>query len=277
MAEATVNYLNFGHIKSAPNASTILANTLRQRGYVVLQNTGIDRLNRGVREQQLLEICTVIGRPIPHNDSDPNSLIWPIKVNNDSYNRSSYATFSEHSDAAGLHTDNSFSSDPDHFFCLYTIHKASCGGGDTLLLPMNALIEELRKTKYGRQVELTLRTLPYEFAVPSIFRENKNDCFEYNRGLVLSGDHLRFRYDSIKRSESEIGATNDDIQRMKALDYFNHLVETSKATIRFHLEDDDLIFIDNRKVLHGRSPFKDPKRHLLRVRLHEHRYQRAQP
>jgi hypothetical protein len=44
----------------------------------------------------------------------------------------------------------------------------------------------------------------------------------------------------------------------------------SKQIKRFHLQPGDLVFINNRTTLHGRTAFDDPKRHLLRVRLNMH-------
>ena len=88
------------------------------------------------------------------------------------------------------------------------------------------------------------------------------------QGLVLIDDCIRFRTDVIEDSIAHRPDLVDDSQ-IKALNLLTDIIAKSTATQRVMLNPNELIIIDNKRLLHGREAFEDTSRHLLRVRLRE--------
>lgn len=215
-------------------------------------------------EKQFLDFCRHLGKPLPHNH-DPDTLLWDIKVTD---GNSELATFSEVPSVAALHTDNSFSANPDDIFCLMSLKVAECGGGESTLLHVQSILKALRNAPGGEKAEMTLRTKPYPFAVPSIFCKEGSDAFEYNTGLILYDDCIRYREDVIEAALNHHPELIDDEQR-EALDLLNKVVKIADGLETTLVKPDSMIIIDNKRTLHGRSAFTDKNRHLLRVRLRD--------
>jgi alpha-ketoglutarate-dependent taurine dioxygenase len=55
---------------------------------------------------------------------------------------------------------------------------------------------------------------------------------------------------------------------IEALAWFDALVESAVPPIELALAAGQAIFVNNQRVLHARSDYRDPERHLLRVRMH---------
>lgn len=242
-----------------------LVRLINKAGYLVISNMDFDIGDVDSCSDKLLAFCRLFADPIPHNP-DPNSLIWDIKAVTGQ--NSELATFSEVTECAELHTDNAFAAHPDDFFCLLSLKAASCGGGESTLLNVTDIIDELRSTPEGREAEQILRTKPYPFAVPSIFQDERIEGHECNTGLVLIDDCIRFRTDVIEDSIAHRPDLVDDSQ-IKALNLLTDIIAKSAAIQRVMLNPNELIIIDNKRLLHGREAFEDTSRHLLRVRLRE--------
>ena len=58
-----------------------------------------------------------------------------------------------------------------------------------------------------------------------------------------------------------------DAEQLEALGVLQRILEHSTAVRRFLLEEGDLVMINNKTMLHGRTAFNDSNRHLLRVRI----------
>ncbi len=244
--------------------SILIKNTINQEGYFI---TKVD-ISKDLAQlkDEFLQICGEVGTPISHDAK--GSIIWDIKARSDDMT-DGVVTFSEHNLEADLHTDSQYSEYPEDYFALLTLKKAACGGGISYILKVEDIIKELGETEKGREVLEIIQTTEYPFIVPNVFKMKGETEPEFNFGPILKNGEMRFRVDTIQKALDY----NPDFcteQQKEAFDYLVNLVRTTKYTKKFFLEDGDLIFINNKTLLHGRGSFTDSNRHLLRIRMNKH-------
>ncbi|RCS26014.1 hypothetical protein DUT90_09555 [Polaribacter sp. WD7] len=236
-------------------------------GYIIIKNFKVDTSNLEDCRTKFLAISKQIGTPIPHDAN--GTIIWDIKSNATS--KSLIKTYSEHSHEAELHTDSQYSEYPEDYFGLLTLKKANCGGGISYVLTLNDILSELRTLPNGKEIETILRETNFPFIVPNVFKKSKNKNHEFNFGPILRDKEIRFRVDTFEKAldyDSTL-CTEEQLLAYRALKKI--ILETNK-TKKFYLEDRDLIFLNNKTLLHGRSMFTDEQRHLLRIRLNKFKH-----
>uniref|UniRef100_UPI0040489576 TauD/TfdA family dioxygenase n=1 Tax=Roseivirga sp. TaxID=1964215 RepID=UPI0040489576 len=162
-----------------------------------------------------------------------------------------------------------YDSPPEEYFGLLTLKKASCGGGESYLLSLNNILRELRALPNGMQIEHVLKSSQYPFIVPNVFKQTQDEK-EYNFGSILGLNEIRFRVDTLEKALKERPdlCTKDQAQAYYQL---KDIIINSPSIKRFFLEDGDLLLVNNKTMLHGRSQFSDPNRHLLRIRFNARR------
>lgn len=241
-----------------------IINHLDNRGFVVIPNFEADKKDGEQFRRSFLELCEAIGDPIAHDAS--GSIIWDIKSNPKS--QSFIKTYSEHSHEAELHTDSQYSYYPEDYFALLTLKQASCGGGISYILTLEDVLSDFRNEPINIENERILRETNFPFVVPNVFSRNSTDEREYNFGPILKENEIRFRIDTFEKAIKERPefCTKDQLRAYNAL---KNTVLNSQKIRKFYLKENDLIFINNKTVLHGRSAFTDPERHLLRIRMNK--------
>ncbi|MEL7146544.1 MAG: TauD/TfdA family dioxygenase [Bacteroidota bacterium] len=260
-----LNYYDFSETKGDYNhLSEVISRELDTIGYVIVKNFDADVMNKAECDEKFLKISQLIGNPIPHDNN--NSIIWDIKANPAS--KGLVKTYSEHSHEAELHTDSQYSYYPEDYFGLLTLKKASCGGGISYLLSLQEILSELRDFDKDGSIEHTLRTKDFPFIVPDVFKKKSGENKEFNFGPILRDNEIRFRVDTFEKAIQERPdlCAPEQIQAYKAL---KSIIINSAAMRKFFLNEHDLIFINNKTMLHGRSQFTDNTRHLLRIRLNK--------
>lgn len=207
------------------------------------------------------EFCRSIGTLVPHNPGQ-DDFVWPIRP---VVSRSALKTFSEHNQAAQLHTDSQYRPQPEHFVAMCMVQTAQCGGGASMLLDFRRVIEDLEQTAAGQALLQVLRTHKLPIGVPSIFREPGDSG--YIEASILGGAvPFRYRYDTMKAGLDQV----DPSQRAElaeALDRLDAVIQASPHRLEFPMENQDVLFVDNHRFLHGRKAFTDLDRLLLRVRF----------
>ena len=218
--------------------------------------------------EKLTAICSEVGTPIGH-DAD-GKIVWDIKAREPQKGASAVITYSEHNHEADLHTDSQYNDYPEDYFSLLTLKRAACGGGESSLLTLSDILVELSDTPVGREVLNILNETEFPFIVPAVFKKDPEKEFEFVRGRVINQEahEIRFRVDTIEKALAHDPGLCTAAQ-VRAFNFFKNLVRTTKQTRHFFLNDGDLIFINNKTTLHGRSSFTDPERHLLRVRMNK--------
>lgn len=262
-----INYFDY---KENPLSYKELANKileeLNSTGYIVVQNFHNDPNNLEDSREKFLEISDLIGNTIPHDSQ--GKIIWDIKSNSKS--KSFIKTYSEHSHEAELHTDSQYSFYPEDYFGLLTLKKANCGGGISSLLSLKNILVKINELENSEELIQILSSTNYPFIVPNVFKKSakNNDSPEFNYGPILRENEIRFRVDTFEKALQHKDAICSE-EQIKAYKILKKIILDNEYTQQFYLEEKDLIFINNKTMLHGRDEFKDENRHLLRIRMNK--------
>lgn len=262
LVEKSLNIFDFKDLElDQQDIVSLIKSELSSKGYLVIRNFRVPLNDIEECKKVLLNLTANLGTPISHDAN--GALVWDIKSRDTS--NGGVITYSEHSHEAELHTDSQYSKEPEHAFGLLTLKKASCGGGESFLLSLNDILQELRALPDGEQIERVLRETDYPFIVPRVFKKTNEDI-EFNFGPILSDGIIRFRVDTLEKA---LAARPDfcSADQIFAYNELKQIILNSSSISRFFLQERDLIFINNRTMLHGRSEFNDKDRHLLRVRF----------
>jgi alpha-ketoglutarate-dependent taurine dioxygenase len=216
---------------------------LRLRGWGIYTEAGVVR--RGtVDTEAVAELCATFGVA---SSRDGGTEQWPIRPT--STDRRS--TFSQCAGAAPLHTDAAYRDDPEPLFALVCVRPAE-DGGYTRLLAVSDAVRGLDPLLVRR-----LRVPQWRWRVPEVFGGGLSG----RHSVLFDGDTgMRWRPDNLVVP----GDLADSAARLAA-----HL-ETHPMVVQVLLPTDSVLLCDNRRTLHGRSGFADPRRWLIRIRL-EHR------
>jgi hypothetical protein len=189
--------------------------------------------------------------------------LWNVKLQPATADRTQ--TYSEHSEVADLHSDSQSYPVPEEQFFLYAMRAARCGGGVSQFCSAASIVEALSRTAEGRDALAVLQRPVFPFLISVGGAAGNADAATV---APILGDRpaIRFRRDVIEAGF----AARPDLATPEA----RHAVAVLLATLRSgapvveHLLRDDAIAIcNNWALLHGRTRFEDPDRHLVRVRV----------
>lgn len=259
-----LNYIELESAMHIDSVAKIIEDHLQNVGYVIIRNYGLDTSDVGILSERFQALCESIGDPVAHDSN--NSIVWDIKSNPNSV--SFIKTYSEHSHEAELHTDSQYSYYPEDYFGLLTLKKAECGGGISYLLSLKDILTEFRSNDENGKFEKILREKDYPFVVPNVFKKSNDDRREYNFGPILRPNEIRFRVDTFEKAIAENPEFCSE-EQVAAYQALKKTILTSSKIEKFFLEERDLVFINNKTMLHGRSSFTDSNRHLLRIRMNK--------
>ncbi len=200
--------------------------------------------NRGLL---FLSLAVFVGMPIPH-DAQYGRILWsitPLPI------QGSYSTFSQNNQDAPLHTDGAYKREPPDFVGLYMATQAD-QGGESWWLDGHELLKRMGETE-GGQTTLQALQQPYPIRVPTAYTVNPH-VPEYIDAPILSvaEERIRFRKDTFITGAAERGLKAD---RLEALEIFSHNLDEAEPS-RYRLPHGSLFFLNNRRILHGRSAFR---------------------
>lgn len=263
-----MNILNYNSENPFFKTDLTLANKIKKDldeiGYVIIKNFNINTSNIEGCRSRFIELSKFIGKPIGHDIN--NKIVWDIKSNTSSENF--IKTYSEHSHEAELHTDSQYSEYPEDYFGLLTLRKATCGGGLSYIITLDSILYELSLLSSGVEIKRILSETKYPFIVPNVFKKVNTKEPEFNFGPILRENEIRFRIDTFEKA-IEYDSNLCTEEQLHAYKEFKKIVLNSLLVKEFYLEEKDLIFINNKTTLHGRSSFTDKNRHLLRIRMNK--------
>lgn len=238
---------------------------------MVINNFGLTGFSPEDRNAILYATALALGFPTS-TDQSTNRVLWDVKArpkDNDGDGR--FQTFSERTGKADMHTDSSFFPMPEENFLLYTARSARCGGGKSCLIDVEDILTSLVESRAGRAALQSL-TEPIPFRVPTLFA-GRQDAAEIGLYPVFSVSmpespemRMRWRHDAIIKG-FQARPDMATPQLMSAVDIVHHLIENHAPCFRRYLEDDTLLWADNHRMLHGRTHYDDPERHLIRIRI----------
>ncbi|MFC6082589.1 TauD/TfdA family dioxygenase [Sphaerisporangium aureirubrum] len=196
----------------------------------------------------VLRIATGFGRP---SSRDGGREIWTVTPRTTRPG----ATFSIRAGGAGFHTDAQYHSRPEDVVCLFVVRPAA-DGGDTMLLTARDVVATLGRDPAGEVALERLAQPVWTWTPPDVFTGKAAAAVPPMP--VLPGDGtVRWRRDNLGPLRPP---------HAHAATVLESGLRRAPAT-RLRQHPGDVIVIDNHRTLHGRTPFADPERRLLRVRL----------
>jgi hypothetical protein len=240
---------------------------LKNDGYcaILIDKLGLDSFSSEDRNKILFAFSLVLGYPTP-TDPQQGQLLWDVKPR--SLPKGHFATFSEHSDRAELHTDTQYYDQPEDYFLLYVVSAAQCGGGKSLLCDGREIQSCLLETSQGRDAFDVLSTFSFPFRIPTTFTQAGSvGAVETTQAPIFGEEPLiRFRHDTLEKG-FEARPDLDVPEARGALRVLNHVLENKVNVLHHFMRDDELVICDNHTVLHGRTIYLDSRRHFIRVRM----------
>ncbi len=240
---------------------------LKNDGYcaILIDKFGLQPFPPADRDKLLLAFSLVLGYPTP-TDPHQGQLLWDVKHR--ALPKGHFATFSEHSDRAELHTDTQYYDSPEDYFLLYAVHSASCGGGKSLFCDGREIQSCLLESSQGQEAFDVLSNFPFPFRIPTTFTQGGQvQSIETTQAPIFGEEPLiRFRHDTLEKG-FQARPDLDVPEAREALRVLHHVLENKVNVLSYYLQDDDLVICDNHTALHGRTIYLDQQRHFIRVRM----------
>jgi alpha-ketoglutarate-dependent taurine dioxygenase len=239
-----------------------IAQTVKgEQGFVVIRGLNINGFDQRIRDALILSVVSAVGAPTDHNND--KRILWPVTPR--VIQPGKKATFSEEAGEAPFHTDSAFSRHPERFISLFVVREAQDGGGQTVLLSGERVIDALSASRDGQECLEILRRTEFPFRVPDAFYAGEDVI----TAPVLSGDPLiRFRYDCIM-SGFDLRPEMRTPEAVWAVEHFASFMRECDAAMTYRVARGEMIVSDNHRLLHSRTDFVDPNRLLIRVRMHQ--------
>jgi alpha-ketoglutarate-dependent taurine dioxygenase len=235
-------------------------------GWTVLTGFPATEYGKEGRDILLLGLGLALGTPT-RTDCTVGRRIWEVTPRR-WLPAGHVPTITECAAAAELHTDSQYRSTPERYVALLVIRPAGDGGGETTILTANQLVERLTATPQGRDAHDVLRSAPFPFAVPTSFlADPRTRAAEFIQAPILAAEPMiRYRSDTLAAG-FELAPSLATQEALAATMRLGEAIANHPATVQFHLQTGDVLFVDNHRVLHGRTDFADPRRLLLRLRI----------
>lgn len=236
---------------------------------LVLPKLGLAGLPLPVRSALLFALSVSLGLPTATDKVD-RRVVWDVKVREAKMATNSVSTFSEHPFEADLHTDTQYFTNPERYMMLYFITPAACGGGISTMRDLRCLRQSLAATSEGRWAMDYLTDRPLPFRIPAVFTETGTaDTVEVTFAPIF-GERpaVRYRTDTLRKGLA-LHPELDTPELRRALDILNAEVARQDKLVALQMPADSLQVLNNHQALHGRTPFSDYNRHVLRIRVAE--------
>lgn len=254
VAEAWPQLNDFGHLVAEKVKS--------EQGFVVIRGLNINGFDQRIRDALILSLVSSVGEPTDHNND--KRILWPVTPRGITI-PGRKNTFSEEAGEAPFHTDSAFSRSPERFISLFVVREAQDGGGRSVLLSGQRVIDALSTTVEGRECLDILRRTEFPFRVPDAFHAGEDVI----TAPVLADDPLiRFRYDCIM-SGFDLRPELRTPEAAWAVEHFAGFMRGCDAAVSYRVNRGEMIVSDNHRLLHSRTDFVDPNRLLIRVRMHQ--------
>lgn len=219
-----------------------------QDGVATIRIAGFAALPRRTYLAVAVAISSLFG--IPTTTLGSAQVVWDVRPGEGGNISSSLG-------AADFHTDSSFRPVPERLFGLWCLRQAK-DGGDSMLIDVNDLLRSLDGDDHTALSTLSTHVVPFF---------NGRDLLQ---DVVLdttnSSPKIRYRRDVIEAGMARKRPPHV-VEIGRALDVLAHHLSNPALVKSIRLAEDEVLFVDNHRMLHGRSSFQDPNRHLLRVRV----------
>lgn len=223
--------------------SRLIYQRIAQYPYYVL----VDGLSPIKEKDKIIKLVNSIQR-----ESDNNDICFTeIYINHQVEKRTNGTQQSRTSLGLPLHTDSSFNLVP-HELVVFNCVEDDWDGGDTTILPIDDLVEELS----NKQLDLLKEPVYPFFGV-----HDYPIVQDRNNGFWIRYYTTQIQYAVLK------GALPIPIKYQNVLRELDSTLERLSTARSFHLTPGQILFINNHKALHGRTALSTETNRLLhRVR-----------
>jgi Taurine catabolism dioxygenase TauD, TfdA family len=149
-----------------------------------------------------------------------------------------------------LHTDTADWEPPVRFISMVCVRAEPDGGGRSRVLDIDTLREEVRARLGSRMLEFLARE-----PVPWLLAPYRGGGVSWR--AVLSEDRICWRRYTIDMAVASLGIELSPTMTA-ALDSLDEVVTDSPGTLEFPMRESDLLFVDNHRTLHSRTPLSNP-------------------
>jgi hypothetical protein len=150
-----------------------------------------------------------------------------------------------------LHTDTADWEPPVELISMVCVRADPAGGGRSRVLDVDSIRDEVKDQLGPAALErLEIEAVPWQLA---------NYC---GGGVqwrtILTQSSICWRRYTIDMALDSTGATLSS-EMLSALESFENVVSRTPRTIEFLMREGDLLFSDNRRTIHARTPISDSK------------------
>ena len=220
---------------------------MRRHGAAVVHDVDV------ADDDALLAVAAVLGEPTAEGNDD--SLIYDVVP------RPQATDVSQTAQRFPLHTDSTFLQRPHAFVVLGCQEAPGDAGGASLVVHVDALRDAL-VASHGEDVLAALCEPQFWF----LAREpGEQTTLRRLPVLERSGEDWRVRYraDALARAELAAAVRLAPPQRA-ALEALEAILADPELPARYALRPGDVLLIDNRRALHGRTAIREGARRVLR-------------
>lgn len=224
------------------DAFTAAIDVCREIGFAKF---AINLANDGIAQDELKQLVEAVGMPSLRDGGLP---VWPVVP------RGEVGTFSVRTGMAEMHTDSQYHDEPEPYVLLY-VDKPARVGGDTLVLHMDDMLDELSSNAMSGPHFSELSRPIWRWRKPDVFGGEIS-----GRHPVISSVGIRWRSDNIV-VDSECDVSPELVYAVSSV------VARAPAVRQLKMDCGVAVLLDNRRVLHGRTDFSDTARRLFRTRF----------
>lgn len=238
-----------------------------QPAAVMIPKLGLEAAEVDEKRKGAFALAVLLGDPTANIPFD--NVLWDVKNKGDE--KSGHTSFSENERKADYHTDSASLPIPEHFFFLYAVRAADCGGGISLLRDGRILKNQLEQTSKGREALRALSETTLPKRIPEAFKKYAYLADDGNFYAPVISDRepmWRWRKHGLRRGLAS-NPEYDTPEVRRALATVSDLLDSAPDEIRTVIPTDGILIVNNHITLHGRTAFTDPERHLLRLRFHK--------
>jgi hypothetical protein len=149
-----------------------------------------------------------------------------------------------------LHTDTADWDPPVKFISMVCVRADPDGGGRSRVLDIDTLREEVRARLGGRILAFLARE-----PVPWLRAPYRGGGVRWS--TVLSEERMCWRRYTIDMAVASLGIELSPTMSA-ALDSLDGVVTDSPGTLEFLMREHELLFVDNHRTLHSRTPLSNP-------------------
>ena len=237
----------------------------KQAAAVMIPELGLGEAGVDGKRKGAFALAVLLGDPTANIPFD--HVLWDVKNRGDE----SLRGFSGTGEKAHYHTDNGALPIPEHFFFLYAVRAADCGGGISVLRDGRIVKQQLEQTPEGREAVRVLTETKLPRQIPDAFKKYADVAEDgYLYAPVLSDEEPMWRWRKFGlRRGIAANPEYDTSEVQQALAALRDMLTNGPDEIRAVIPTDGILIINNHITLHGRTAFTDPERHLLRLRFHK--------